>query len=263
MASAVSGESPSANVDTSAAVSPRSSVDERIQSLRIHIEVPVKTQADEIGCFFHLQPTTQGCEISASPKLARNLSLARQTVEHVERHITHSSNFVFRSRKHWTLSQIDRLVLKVNRMRFSIQETTDKNYNIWVRGEAAEKEGVGNCGEMADSGMKYLWRRRKQDASIPEPEKFTIDRGNHEFIVIGRDPNTDPSDPSTWNSEAVICDPWTKTYFPASQMEEYLCCVLERDYNESPLTSVEEAVPVVVPYEKGQYDLRVVSAPVA
>jgi hypothetical protein len=44
-------------------------------------------------------------------------------------------------------------------------------------------------------------------------------------------------------------------------MEKYLYCVLERDYNEQPLTSVEDAVPVVIPYERDQHDIRLISTP--
>lgn len=35
-----------------------------------------------------------------------------------------------------------------------------------------------------------------------------IGKGDHSFVVIDRDPNSDLSDPSKWGSRAILIDPW-------------------------------------------------------
>jgi hypothetical protein len=47
---------------------------------------------------------------------------------------------------------------------------------------------------------------------------YRILGGDHCFLVIGRDLNSDPSDPETWGPHTMICDPWSKKSFPVSEL---------------------------------------------
>jgi len=49
------------------------------------------------------------------------------------------------------------------------------------------------------------------------------DEDAHEFLVIGRDPNSDPDDYNTWGP-AVICDAWLGEVFPAEDLPLRLKC---------------------------------------
>ncbi|MGA8135658.1 MAG: hypothetical protein WCA48_16150 [Pseudomonas gingeri] len=44
---------------------------------------------------------------------------------------------------------------------------------------------------------------------------------DHVFVVCGRSAQTNLQDPTTWNNDAVICDPWAKrAYFVADMADE-------------------------------------------
>jgi hypothetical protein len=72
--------------------------------------------------------------------------------------------------------------------------------------------GCGNCGEQ--SAMAFVQLR---DVSHVRPlDWMQIDSFSHAFVVIGRLSVTRASDVATWNSEAVVCDPWEGYSGPAS-----------------------------------------------
>ena len=45
-----------------------------------------------------------------------------------------------------------------------------------------------------------------------------IPNGDHMFLVIGRNPYSDPANYISWGSSAVICDPWGGYAIPASEI---------------------------------------------
>jgi len=53
-------------------------------------------------------------------------------------------------------------------------------------------------------------------------ELFYLEGGNHVFLVLGRNPSSDPSKYKEWGGEAVICDTWSGKVFPASEIESKL-----------------------------------------
>lgn len=76
----------------------------------------------------------------------------------------------------------------------------------------ADHYGCGNCGE--HSAMAFVYLRRYQVFPIDWME---IDAMTHGFVVIGRAGVTNPADASTWNSEAVVCDPYKNEATVASR----------------------------------------------
>ncbi len=77
---------------------------------------------------------------------------------------------------------------------------------------------IGNCGEMSRLAFSFLSRNNDADQLI---ERYSIAGKNdsidadHLFVVIGRDPFSNPRDPKTWGAKAVVCDPWARKAYPA------------------------------------------------
>ncbi|WP_019217775.1 hypothetical protein [Legionella tunisiensis] len=44
-------------------------------------------------------------------------------------------------------------------------------------------------------------------------EIFSLVSGDHSFVVLGRDLNSDLQDMSTWGPNAVVLDPWLNSVF--------------------------------------------------
>lgn len=75
--------------------------------------------------------------------------------------------------------------------------------------------GLGNCFELSLQAFDFLLSNPK--ASDTNVEIFDIKGSDHIFIVIGRDPKSDPNDPMSWGKNAVICDPWSSQVYKASE----------------------------------------------
>jgi hypothetical protein len=77
----------------------------------------------------------------------------------------------------------------------------------------AEAVGCGNCGEQAAVAFVYLEKLR---TVRPLEFMYVEVPYDHNYVVIGRPESSDVSDPATWGSSAVVCDPWKdKSYPPA------------------------------------------------
>lgn len=91
------------------------------------------------------------------------------------------------------------------------------------------KYGLGNCSELALHAFDYILNHADLDkihAEIffIEGKKNEAD-GDHVFLVINREINSDPLLPSTWGKNAWICDPWANKFYPAveylNQLQNY------------------------------------------
>lgn len=103
----------------------------------------------------------------------------------------------------------------------------DKVYKIIA--EIAKKHQAGNCGEQVAVAYLYL----KNEKNLRRIEKLCLVNGDHGFLVIGRDPLSDITQPKTWGKAAVVCDPWGKKYFQAGQLLEQLNQLSERTLYDS------------------------------
>lgn len=85
---------------------------------------------------------------------------------------------------------------------------------INARTELALKGEKGNCAEFAEIVVKLFMEE------MPEvlAETFELKNGNHEVVVINRDPLSDPLDFRTWGVNALVCDPWSGEVFLASEI---------------------------------------------
>ncbi len=75
----------------------------------------------------------------------------------------------------------------------------------------ARQMGCGNCGEqsaLAFVTLRDFWK-------VSPLDWMQVGNWKHGFVVIGRVSATNASDVGTWNSEAVVCDPWRGFARPA------------------------------------------------
>lgn len=75
------------------------------------------------------------------------------------------------------------------------------------------KYSLGNCQELAHQALEYILKNHKNIRA----ELFRMQNGDHVFVVINRKSKSDPANPLTWGSNAIICDPWMNIIFHASE----------------------------------------------
>lgn len=75
----------------------------------------------------------------------------------------------------------------------------------------SNQKRVGNCYELAFLALDYMAIK----FPLINAEVYRIVNGDHVFLVIGRNPDSDPSDPLQWGDNAYFCDPWSDKVYPA------------------------------------------------
>jgi len=109
------------------------------------------------------------------------------------------------------------------------------------------KFSIGNCTELAIQALDYVLSHLFSSNIKINAEVYLISGGDHVFLVLNRDPWSNPQDPKTWGENAVICDPWANKVFKAS---DYLS-ELKNFHRVNRKNSVEDFNPskhVLVPY---------------
>jgi len=170
---------------------------------------------------------------TANPKIGEHLALAKRIIQFVNEKIHFSSTYPNRSLDTPPLTTLNEAI-------YYIREPKDRDE---LEARSIEKK-IGNCYEMARIGLRFP---ELGDTPI---ETITIRGGDHTFLVIGRDPTTEVSDISSWNPEAVICDPWSQSCYPAKLHEEFL-----RNYTGLALLKIKSkirAAPTVTPMTRSQ-----------
>lgn len=79
--------------------------------------------------------------------------------------------------------------------------------------EVTSKYSIGNCNEFAFQALDYVLL----NTDNVRAEIYSIEGGDHNFLVLNRRVDSNVSDPSTWGDKAVICDPWINKVYPASE----------------------------------------------
>jgi hypothetical protein len=128
----------------------------------------------------------------------RALNLAQEA-------ITYSSNQL--SDVHLSTSEGQEILRKINIMRAELAPYPEytKEWIEFIARNAAIY-GVGNCCEKSCYAFNYL--SNQIELLNINIELFNTPFTDHFFVVIGRDIATNSHDPSSWNGNCVICDPW-------------------------------------------------------
>jgi hypothetical protein len=92
----------------------------------------------------------------------------------------------------------------------------ERSLELAIRTHLAEREHLGNCVEKSAVLANFFLNLGDSFTQYGvKAEIFTIENGDHSFVVLGRKPGSDPNDYTTWGEDAVICDPWLGiAYFP-------------------------------------------------
>lgn len=89
---------------------------------------------------------------------------------------------------------------------------------------------MGNCGELAYAAVHHLYGMGVRDIDYVEVgctgQVTNTKVLDHEFVVLGRagGPVLNGADigaPSTWGTDAVICDPWDRSVYPATMFARF------------------------------------------
>jgi hypothetical protein len=101
------------------------------------------------------------------------------------------------------------------------EEDEEKSFNFYV--DLIKNSKKGNCEEFSMYGY-YIFKKNGYTHLV---EIFSIKNGDHLFIVIDRDPESDKNDFTTWGPHCVVCDGWMGEVYPAHLLPSYL-----RSYKE-------------------------------
>lgn len=104
-----------------------------------------------------------------------------------------------------------------NTLIFPYTETGTENHVNYCF-DVIKKMEVGNCAEYSLVGLKLL---REHYPHIGG-EVMSLSNGGHEFLVIGRDPNSTPNDWRSWGENAVVVDSWSCQVFRSKDIPKYL-----------------------------------------
>lgn len=99
------------------------------------------------------------------------------------------------------------------------------NYFSSVK-KICEKNKIANCHEMSEI-TAYALTKMGVNQNI---EVLHILKGDHVFVVIGRDPNSNLNDFTHWGPNAAIVDAWSGDVYPATQLENKLKSFLRYEY---------------------------------
>jgi hypothetical protein len=197
--------------------------------------IPDPLEADKVisaaaGAFASVQQAQQFASAAASlvavkkPSLTENITKAEEAVKYVLKEVPVSPNYLERLQIDWskedcTMSGFHGLSTTAFELAFGelCFETFDEAA-IQKLAEKAEECQMGTCLEMSAAGYQYV-KKKYPDLKV---EIFSIEKGNHVFLVIGRDPKSKPEDYKNWGSDAVVCDPWGNKFYPAAQLEKNL-----------------------------------------
>ncbi|MBA3660384.1 MAG: hypothetical protein H0W64_01520 [Gammaproteobacteria bacterium] len=83
----------------------------------------------------------------------------------------------------------------------------------------AEMSDIAYANRAADYLFSAIETGKSKKVNI---EFFEMDRGIHNLIVIGRNPQTDPKNPLTWGPDVYICDPLLNVVLCATDYVRYL-----------------------------------------
>lgn len=175
------------------------------------------------------------------------IQLARQACDFVYRFCTYGSSNRCNSVKHTTAEATKKLRPAQQKFfkqakaisELPIPEVKQYEKIINKLSEIILRCHAGNCQEMAALAFRFL-----QYQGVAPIEMVSMP--GHTFVVIGRDPASDMTRPTSWGGEAFICDPWlaevkggelfkANTVYPAYKLKKILDSAglaVEPDYSQ-------------------------------
>jgi len=153
----------------------------------------------------------------ASEELRKNLKAAKKIIAHVHAVVPFSHNYHQRSKilTSDTKYNADHLPLYQKIVKNSIDMNRYRSFTYIERIENTIEFKTGNCVEMSEVGFLY-----GKELHVPiELVKIDPEQGDHVFLIIGRNKKFKLANYKNWGPDAVICDVWAGSYFPASKIK--------------------------------------------
>lgn len=172
-----------------------------------------------------MQPAESPC-LSSKIIKQENLELAQSLLEFVIEKVPISPNYLERTpidykKEKLTMEDFHNLVniyYEAANQEHAYEVFTNKE--IRAIAKTALTIQIGTCLEMSAVGYDQAVETGFSD----RVEIFFIDgeKGNHVFLVIGRDQSSKAEDYKNWGPNTFICDPWKNTCYNASELEANL-----------------------------------------
>jgi hypothetical protein len=117
----------------------------------------------------------------------------------------------------------------------TLSDSWDNKKEIQWMAEYGTTNRFGNCEVQASVAFDYLAKKGVRPLEMiyfaPPPNfqakhinlpvtgtQATLEAVDHTFVVIGRDATSNVKDYTTWNMDAVVCDPWAKRCYFARHL---------------------------------------------
>jgi hypothetical protein len=111
-------------------------------------------------------------------------------------------------------------------------EVTDPKDKVAAEAAAAKKFRVGNCEMQSSVAFEFLkqfnvpldivylqmYERNAQKSVKKLFGEEELARPDHVFVVVGRPKDTDVTNYGTWGTQAVVCDPWVRRAYRATNL---------------------------------------------
>ena len=160
--------------------------------------------------------------VNRSPQVQGNLDITQrlnqtnEALQYARRQVASSSNTLSAEVKETEKGR--KILEKMNQMRAEV--ISEENYTLpWIMAvaEQAKRWRMGNCCEKSCVAFQLLLQSLENNA-LPKDtaiELFNNPFIDHFFVVVGRDIETDASNPETWNKDTIVYDPWAQdtSYF--------------------------------------------------
>jgi hypothetical protein len=180
------------------------------------------------------------CSLPKDNVLESNLALGEEILSDTLDAILFSPNNLERSKvileeraegQSNNLSDLSQLVSDANRCLKVIRNTALPNiYSEFIlnkmKAKIANDVHIGNCGEIALVAFFKALERGLWDLHL---DLIHIIKGDHAFLVLGRQPGSDPENYNTWGSSAVVVDPWAGKVYPLYEVKNKLYDYIEVD----------------------------------
>lgn len=213
--------------------------------------------------FHYQQPSNQAYSLSHLAQIAigvTNRMIARDGMSDVK-----NNELVFKDwhEKSTEFVTMRKLVDKIYKKKFMGcgYDPDLVSVKIALATKLAEVSQLGNCGEKVWVLTHFLKKLgldiRVEHFQIMCNAGSTQTNGNHTFIVLGRDEESDPSDYTTWGINAIICDPWSRQQYFVRDIPQLLndCIPVQYQYALLPAGDFKPAVNKIY-FQKQGNDLN-------
>lgn len=193
-------------------------------------ELICKSEIKKIREPINLQEVFNEAPAYGSQRLINNLKIATYLANEARKTI--SISYTHPEFNQYRIQKKIATLKKIRKMRAQILRRFDESTAVERVARIAKKYRAGNCYEYAYFCLNLL---KKIEPGL-DAEIFTLNSGDHGFLVIDRNPTSSPDNPATWGESAVVCDAWSGEVY---QGEDILHRLKDFDMIANPVTSLE------------------------